>query len=83
MNKLNTTVLQRLDSPDIVYYCTDQNNISAVANTATAQRFDREEAAYRSSFGAKMAPPTTIPCVEHHAYKVVNEPQARMALPTS
>ena len=25
---------QGLDSPDIVYYCTDQNNISAVANPA-------------------------------------------------
>ena len=47
-NKLNTKVLQGLDSPDIAlvyYYCTDQNNISAVANTATAKRFDREEAA--------------------------------------
>ena len=31
------------DSPDIVYYCTDQNNISAVANPAKS--FDREEAA--------------------------------------
>ena len=46
VDKLNTTVLQGLDSPDIVYYyCTDQNNISAVANTSTAKRFDREEAA--------------------------------------
>ena len=44
VNKLNTTVLQGLDSPDnIVYYCTDQNNISAVANPA--KRFDREEVA--------------------------------------
>ena len=34
---------QALDSPDIVYYCTDQNNISAVANPAKS--FDREEAA--------------------------------------
>ena len=34
---------QGLDSPDIVYYCTDQNNISAVANPAKS--FDREEAA--------------------------------------
>ena len=34
---------QGLDSPDIVYYCTDQNNISAVANPAKI--FDREEAA--------------------------------------
>ena len=40
--KLNTTVLPGLDSPDIVYYCTDQNNISAVANPAKS--FDREEA---------------------------------------
>ena len=35
---------QGLDSPDIVYYyCTYQNNISAVANPAKS--FDREEAA--------------------------------------
>ena len=34
---------QGLDSPDIVYYCTDQNIISAVANPT--KRFDREEAA--------------------------------------
>ena len=34
---------QGLDSPDIVYFCTDQNNISAVANPAKS--FDREEAA--------------------------------------
>ena len=34
---------QGLDSPDIVYYCTDQNNISAVANSTKS--FDREEAA--------------------------------------
>ena len=36
---------QGLDSPDIalVYYCTDQNNISAVATPAKS--FDREEAA--------------------------------------
>ena len=33
----------RLDSPDIVYYCTDQNNISAVADPAKS--FDREEVA--------------------------------------
>ena len=44
MNKFNTTVLQGLDSPNIiVYYGTDQNNISAVANPT--KRFDREEAA--------------------------------------
>ena len=44
VNKLNTTVLQGLeDSPDTIYYCTDQNNISAVANPAKS--FDREEAA--------------------------------------
>ena len=42
VNKLNTTVLQGLDSPDKVYFCTDQKNISAVANPA--KRFDREEA---------------------------------------
>ena len=62
---------QGLDSPDIVYYCTDQNNI------LTAKR------PHYSSFGAKMAPPTTFSCIEHHAYKVMNEPQARMAFPTS
>ena len=43
MNKLNTTVLQGLDSPDIIYFCTDQNNISAVENLAKS--YEREEAA--------------------------------------
>ena len=41
VNKLNTTALQGLDSPDILLY--RSNNISAVANPA--QSFDREEAA--------------------------------------
>ena len=74
MNKLNTFVLQALDSPDII--------ISAVSNLTN---FDREEAAlqYYSSFGAKMAPSATISCLKHRAYKVMNELQARMTLPTS
>ena len=71
---------QGLDSPDIVYYCTDQNNISAVG---TPQKVLTAKRPHYSSFGAKMAPPTTFSCVEHHAYKVMNEPQARMAFPTS
>ena len=79
MNKLNTFVLQGLDSPDIILY--RSNCISAVSNPTN---FDREEAAlqYYSSFGAKMAPSATISYLNHRAYKVMNEPQARMALLT-
>ena len=80
MNKLNTFVLQAHDSPDTILY--GSKHISAVSNLTN---FDPEEAAlqYYSSFGAKMAPSATISCLKHRAYKVMNEPQARMALPTS
>ena len=73
-------VLQALDCPDIILY--RSKHISAVSNPTD---FYREEAAlqYYTSFRAKMAPSATISCHKHCAYKVMNEQQAWMALPTS
>ena len=80
MNKLNTFVFQALDSSDIILY--RSKHVSAVSSPTN---FDRKETAlqYYSSFRAKMAPSATISCLKHRAYKVMNKPQARMALPTS
>ena len=71
---------QGLDSPDIVYYCTDQTIFQRLR---TPQKVLTAKRPHYSSFGAKMSPPTTFPCVEHHADKVMNEPHSRMAFPTS
>ena len=81
VNKLNTTY--GIARTRFSRYTTVQIKI-IFQRLRTPQKVSTAKRPHCSSFRAKMAPPTTISCVEHHAYKVMNEPQVvRMALPTS
>ena len=82
VSKLNTTAMQGLDSPDDILLYRSKQYFSGCEDRKKVLTAKRPHC---SSFRAKMAPPTTtFSWVEHHAYKVMNEPQARMmALLTS